>query len=60
MLSHDQAFAIAKMRQVEFEADAAVRRQFKKVDEVTPKPERRRWRLFARVRPAYCVTSPPL
>ncbi|GAA3658544.1 hypothetical protein C8D88_114203 [Lentzea atacamensis] len=52
MLSHDQAFAIAKMRQGELEADAAVRLLAKKPEEVAPKPARRRWRLFARVRPA--------
>ena len=52
MLSHDQVFAIAKYRQVDFEADAAARRLAKKVEEVSAKPERRRLRLFVRVRPA--------
>jgi hypothetical protein len=59
MLSHDQAFAIAKMKQAELEADAAARRLVRAPEE----PEgrvgggllasgRRRWRLFGRVRPA--------
>lgn len=51
-MPHDQAFAIAKMRQVELESDAADRRLAKKVEELEPKPERRKPRLFARVRPA--------
>ena len=52
MFSHDQMFAIAKDRQAEFEADAAIRRLAKKSQEVSAKPERRRLRLFVRVRPA--------
>jgi hypothetical protein len=52
VLSHDQAFAIANYRQQDFEADAAARRLVKKAQEVSVKPERRRLRLFVRVRPA--------
>ncbi|MFD4644591.1 hypothetical protein ACFWN2_45300 [Lentzea sp. NPDC058436] len=52
MLSHHDAFAIAKFRQQEFEADAAARRLVKKTEEVAPKPERSRLRLFVRVRHA--------
>lgn len=52
MFPHHDAFAIAKYRQQEFEADAAARRLVKKTEEVAPKPERRRLRLFVRVRHA--------
>ncbi|GHH62841.1 hypothetical protein [Lentzea cavernae] len=52
MIPHHNAFAIAKYRQQEFEADAAARRLVKKPEEVAPKPERRRLRLFVRVRHA--------
>ena len=62
-MSHDQAFAIAKMRQDELEADAAARRLVRAPEEAAAKPAgrvgsgllasgRRRWRLFGRVRPA--------
>ncbi|MFD9703824.1 hypothetical protein [Lentzea sp. NPDC059081] len=44
MISHDQAFAIAKLRQQDFEADAAARRLVKKAEEdVRTEPERRRF-----------------
>ncbi|MDX8033058.1 hypothetical protein SK803_22810 [Lentzea sp. BCCO 10_0856] len=52
MFPHHDAFAIAKYRQGDFEADAAARRLAKKAQEVSAKPERRRLRLFVRVRPA--------
>jgi hypothetical protein len=52
VLSHDQAFAIAKQRQQEFESDAAARRLVRESQEATAAPERRRLRLFVRVRPA--------
>ncbi|MFI6097569.1 hypothetical protein ACIA8G_18555 [Lentzea sp. NPDC051213] len=52
MFSHHDAFAIAKQRQCDFEADAAMGRLEKKSKEVVAKPERRRLRLFVRVRPA--------
>ncbi|MFD5827343.1 hypothetical protein [Lentzea sp. NPDC060358] len=52
MISHHDAFAIAKFRQQEFEADAAARRLVKKTEEVRPEPERRRLRLSVRVRHA--------
>ncbi|MFD4675193.1 hypothetical protein ACFWNN_36080 [Lentzea sp. NPDC058450] len=53
MLSHDQAFAIAKFRQQEFESDAAARRLVKKDEEAEKtEPERRRLGLFVRVRHA--------
>lgn len=62
-MSHYDAFAIAKMKQADFEADATVRRLVRAPEEVDAKPEgqvgagllpagRRRWRLFGRVRPA--------
>lgn len=59
MMSHHDAFAIAKQRQADFEADAAARRLVSAPEE--PKSRvgggllasgRRRWRLFGRVRPA--------
>jgi len=49
---HPDAFAIAKYRQQEFEADAAARRLVKKPEEVAPEPGRSRLRLFVRVRHA--------
>ena len=52
MVPHHDAFAIAKHRQQDFEADAAARRFAKKAQAVSAKPERRRLRLFVRVRPA--------
>ncbi|WP_394613149.1 hypothetical protein JNUCC0626_24725 [Lentzea sp. JNUCC 0626] len=53
MLSHDQAFAIAKYRQQDFETDAAARRLVRKSEEkIAPKPERRLLGLFVRVRHA--------
>ncbi|GLY49134.1 hypothetical protein [Lentzea sp. NBRC 102530] len=53
MFSHHEAFAIAKYRQQDFEADAAARRLVQKSEEeVAPKPERRRLGLFVRVRHA--------
>jgi hypothetical protein len=63
MMSHDQAFALAKMRQVELEADAAATRLVRAPEEPVAEVEakagggllasgRRRWRLFGRVRPA--------
>jgi hypothetical protein len=52
MISHHDAFAIAKCRQADFEADAAARRLVKKAEVVAVRPERRRLRLFVRVRPA--------
>jgi hypothetical protein len=62
MMSHDQAFAIAKMRQAELEADAAARRLVRAPEEAVGSARktgggllasgRRRWRLFGRVRPA--------
>ena len=53
MISHHDAFAIAKYRQQDFEADAAARRLVKKTEEeVKAEPERRRLRLFVRVRHA--------
>ncbi len=63
MVPHDQSFAIAKMKQADFEADATARRLGRAPEEVDAKPEgqvgsgllasgRRRWRLFGRVRPA--------
>lgn len=52
MVPHHDAFAVAKHRQHDFEADAAARRLVKKVREVSAKPEHRRLRLFVRVRPA--------
>jgi hypothetical protein len=52
VFSHHDAFAIAKYRQADFEADAAARRLAKKSEEVAAKPERRRLRLFVRERPA--------
>jgi hypothetical protein len=62
MLSHHDAFAIAKMKQADFEADAAARRIVRAPEEANESkgqvgsgllPERRRrWRLFGRVRPA--------
>lgn len=62
-MSHDQAFAIAKIRQAEFEADAAARRLVRAPEQPAAASEgrigggllasgRRRWRLFGRVRPA--------
>ena len=58
-MSHDQAFAIAKMKQVELESDAAARRLIRAPEEPKGKvggglllAGRRRWRLFGRVRPA--------
>lgn len=50
MLHHDQAFAIAKAKQSEFEADAAAERLVKKPDDTEPKAERPRWKPFARPR----------
>ena len=59
MLSNHDVFAIAKQRQADFEADAAMRRLVRAPEE--PKGSvgggllasgRRRWRLFGRVRPA--------
>ncbi|MCG8926233.1 hypothetical protein [Lentzea sp. CC55] len=53
MIPHHQAFAIAKYRQQDFEADAAARRLVKKIEEdVKAEPERRRSRLSVRVRHA--------
>ncbi|MCP2204277.1 hypothetical protein LX90_008007 [Lentzea flava] len=63
MLSHHDAFAIAKQRQVEFEADAAARRLVRAPEKAVGRSARgtgsglfvagrRRWRLFGRVRPA--------
>ncbi len=52
LLFHDQVFAIANQRRREFEADAAARRLVRKSGEVAAAPERRRLRLFVRVRPA--------
>lgn len=63
MLSHHDAFAIAKMKQADFEADAAAQRLVRAPEEVPAESEgrvgsgllperRRRWRLFGRVRPA--------
>ena len=53
MFVHDQAFAIAKFRQQEFEADAAARRLVEKTEEKPETgPERRRLRLSIRVRHA--------
>ncbi|SDL90472.1 hypothetical protein SAMN04488074_114155 [Lentzea albidocapillata subsp. violacea] len=52
MFSHHDAFAIAKYRQQEFEADAAARRLVKKDEKAEAEPERRRLRLFVRVRHA--------
>ncbi|WP_157529114.1 hypothetical protein [Nocardia sp. NRRL S-836] len=53
MIPHDHAFAFAKFRQQEFEADAAARRLVKKnEDEVAAEPERRRLRPSVRVRHA--------
>ena len=52
MFAHHDVFAIAKQRQLDFEADADARRLVKKSAEVSAKPERRRLRLFVRVRPA--------
>jgi hypothetical protein len=63
MFSHHDAFAIAKQRQAEFEADAAARRLVRASEEATAEPKgrvgggllasgHRRWRLFGRVRPA--------
>jgi hypothetical protein len=62
VFSHHYAFAIAKQKQADFEADAAARRLVRAPEEAS-KPERRvgggllatgrrRWRLFGRVRPA--------
>ena len=62
-MSHHNAFAIAKHRQADFEADAAVRRLVRAPEEAVDRPARgkgsglfvagrRRWRLFGRVRPA--------
>lgn len=53
MLSHDQAFAIAKVKQVDLEADAAASRLTRKregSEKASPKTERPRLRLFARPR----------
>lgn len=53
MLSHDNAFAIAKQRQADLEADAAASRLTRKregSEETSPKTERPRLRLFARPR----------
>ncbi|USX48594.1 hypothetical protein [Lentzea sp. HUAS12] len=52
MISHHDAFAIAKYRQQDFEADAAARRLVKKTEETKAEPERRRLRLSVRVRHA--------
>lgn len=52
MFPHHEAFAIAKYRQADFEADAAARRLVKKSEDVSVKPKGRRLRLFVRVRPA--------
>jgi hypothetical protein len=52
VFSHHDAFAIAKYRQREWEADAAARRLVKKDDKTETEPERRRLRLFVRVRHA--------
>ena len=58
-MSHDQAFAIAKMRQAELESDAEAQRLVRAPEEPARKrgggvlaSGRRRWRLFGRVRPA--------
>lgn len=62
MLSHDQAFAIAKQKQFDLEADAATQRLVKAPDNGVKREGKagggllasgpRRWRLFGRVRPA--------
>ncbi|MCX2949542.1 hypothetical protein [Lentzea sp. NEAU-D7] len=52
MIPHHEAFAIAKYRQQDFEADAAARRLVKKTEKVETEPERRRLWLFVRVRHA--------
>ncbi|MET9232175.1 hypothetical protein [Lentzea sp. NPDC003310] len=52
MIPHQNAFAIAKYRQQDFEADAAARRLVKKDEKTETEPERRRLRLFVRVRHA--------
>jgi hypothetical protein len=52
MIPHHEAFAIAKYRQRDFEADAAARRLVKKSEEARTEPERRLLRLFVRVRHA--------
>jgi hypothetical protein len=62
MLSHDQAFAIAKQKQSDLEADAAVQRLVKAPGNNVKHESKagggllasgpRRWRLFGRVRPA--------
>ncbi|SDG18197.1 hypothetical protein SAMN05216553_10655 [Lentzea fradiae] len=55
MIPHPDAFAIAKTRQRELEADAAARRLVKEnkaEEEMTAEPERRRLRWSARVRHA--------
>jgi hypothetical protein len=52
VFSHHDAFAIAKQRQADFEADAAARRLVKETEKVEAEPERRRLRLFVRVRHA--------
>lgn len=53
MIPHPQAFAIAKMRQREFEADAAARRLAKeRAADEKAEPERRRLRWSVRVRHA--------
>lgn len=52
-MSHDQAFAIAKVKQADLEADAATSRLTRKreePEEASPKTERPRVRLFARPR----------
>jgi hypothetical protein len=50
VLPHDQAFAIAKTRQADFEADAAAERLARKPEETEQKAERPRRKLFARPR----------
>jgi len=53
VLHHDNAFAIAKHRQADLEADAATSRLTRKreePEEAPPKTERPRLRLFARPR----------
>lgn len=50
MLPHDQAFAIAKTKRADFEADAAAERLVKKPEEPEPKAERPRRKPFARPR----------
>lgn len=59
MLSHDQAFAIAKQKQADLEGEAAARRLVDTPEKPASKAGGgllasgpRRWRLFGRVRPA--------